>query len=369
MNKKNRLAKIFTFILLSCLFTKLIAADQNYGNSGEPISPKLVIGYDPYYIPSWSAAIIRAKKLFEKHLPRGSIVEFSAGSDQVTMAGLIEGKIHIAYLSDLQAIAATTRSEADLRIVGVLAFGSDLCNILVTRYNAPKFGDAKEAFKWLQGKQVAVPKGFCNDRFAQAIFQREKIEPSSYLDQSIASIAYGFRTNKIDAAVLWEPTASKLIQEGSARRVASGISIGENDAGFLVMRGDLIKQRPDIVKQWLQAELDAQLFIIEPKNSKVVASIVSQQTTGFSTKLLWFSFFAQRPSNEVGSNPRAIYYYTFTPEVTALITKGTSFLQSNKIIPNNKLRNDAVMAEYSEEVLKDRGLSTTAEIGEIQAKK
>jgi ABC-type nitrate/sulfonate/bicarbonate transport system substrate-binding protein len=61
--------------------------------------------------------------------------------------------------------------------------------------------------------------------------------------------------------VIWEPTASRLVQEGLARRIASGESVQENDGGFLAMRADLIKQRPDVVKAWLQAELDAQLFL------------------------------------------------------------------------------------------------------------
>jgi NitT/TauT family transport system substrate-binding protein len=48
------------------------------------------------------------------------------------------------------------------------------------------------------------------------------------------------------------------------------------------MRADLIKQRPDVVKGWLQAELDAQLFMGDPKNAREVIKMAKQQTTGFS---------------------------------------------------------------------------------------
>ena len=83
---------------------------------------------------------------------------------------------------------------------------------------------------------------------------------------------------KLDAAVIWEPTASKLVQEGLARRVITGVTPQENDGGFLAMRADLIKQRPDVVKAWLNAELDAQLFFTDPKNSQEIIRMARQQT-------------------------------------------------------------------------------------------
>ena len=89
-----------------------------------------------------------------------------------------------------------------------------------------------------------MPKGSCTDRFAQAVFKRYNIEPSEYLNQSIEVITSGFRANKLDAAVIWEPTASRLVQENLARKVATGASVNENDGGFMVMPQALIEQRP-----------------------------------------------------------------------------------------------------------------------------
>ena len=45
----------------------------------------------------------------------------------------------------------------------------------------------------LDGKRVAVPKGSCTDRFAQAVFKKESVTPGSYLNQSIEVITSGFR--------------------------------------------------------------------------------------------------------------------------------------------------------------------------------
>src|SRR3984893_13182494 len=136
----------------------------------------------------------------------------------------------------MPGIVSTTKQEvADIRLVAVVGMGCDQCNAFLVRTDAPKFANDQDALKWLDGKTVAVPKGSCTDRFAQAVFKGKNIKPSEYLNQSIEVITSGFRANKLDSAVIWEPTASRLIQENLARRVATGASVNERDGGFLVV--------------------------------------------------------------------------------------------------------------------------------------
>ena len=139
-------------------------------------------------------------------------------------------------------------------------------------------------------KTVAVPKGSCTDRYAQATFKKLNVTPKEYLNQNIEVITSNFRAGKLDGAVIWEPTASRLIQEGLARKVASGASVNELDRGFMVMPQALIEQRPDVVKGWLEAELDAQLFR-RPKDSAEIVKMAKEQTTGFSERVLWYSLY------------------------------------------------------------------------------
>ena len=362
----------FTFVSLATTFGIAIvsspyalAGDLDYGKVGDPIH--LVVGYQPYYTESWSGVVMRGKKLYEKYLPKGSTVEFAVGlQGAIIVNAMLAGKQHIGYVGDMPGIVSTTKQEvADIRIVATLGLGTDQCNIFLARIDAPKFANPKEAIKWLNGKQVAVPKGSCTDRFAQALFKKEGIEPAAYLNQNIEVITSGFRAGKLDAAVIWEPTASRLVQEGLAKRIASGASVNENDGGFLTMRADLIKQRPDVVKAWLNAELDAQLFLSDPKNALQVVRLAAEQTTGFSEKILWHSLYGKYPEAEGGAPVRVVLHYTITPEVSALITKATTFLYSIKSINVEKLRPEAVMPELTQAVLKERGL--TAPIGVVNA--
>lgn len=342
-----------------------IAGDLEFGKPGEPVN--LVIGYQPYYTESWSGVVMRGKKLYEKYLPKGSTVEFAVGlQGAVIVNAMLAGKQHIGYVGDMPGIVSTTKQQvADIRIVATLGIGTDQCNVFLARTDAPKFKNAKEGIKWLDGKRIAVPLGSCADRFAQEAFKKEGVTPAAVLNQNIEVITSGFRAGKLDAAVIWEPTASRLVQEGLAKRIASGATVGESDGGFLTMRADLIKQRPDIVKAWLNAELDAQLFLADPKNAMEVAGMAVQQTTGFTDKMLWASMYGKYAEESGGAPVRLNLPYTLTPEVVTLITSATTFLYTIKSINVDKLRPEAMMPEFTQAILKERGLSSP--IGKVTA--
>jgi NitT/TauT family transport system substrate-binding protein len=351
---------------LSALFAApAMAADIDYGKPGAPV--KLVVGYQPYYTQSWSGVVMRGKKFYEKYLPKGSEVEFQIGlQGAIIVNNMLAGKQHIGYKGDMPAIVSTTKQDvADIRLVANLGLAFDQCNVFLARNDAPKFQNPTQALKWLDGKTVAVPKGSCTDRFGQAAFTKLKLTPKEYLNQNIEVITSNFRAGKLDAAVIWEPTASRLVQEGLARRIASGASVEENDGGFMTMRYDLIRQRPDVVKGWLQAELDAQLFIADPKNATEVIKMAKEQTTGFSERVLWYSLYGTYDPKAGGHPVRNYFHFTFTPEVRELISRAATFLHSIKSINVEKLRPEAIEAKWTEEILKERGLK--APIGQVKA--
>jgi NitT/TauT family transport system substrate-binding protein len=362
------LAEFFALLILAVsLFTPApvrAAAEKDYGKQGDAI--ELVVGYQPYYTESWSGVIMRDKKFYEKYLPKGSNVNFQVGlQGAIIVNGMLAGKVDLGYVGDMPGIVSTSHPEVrDIRIVSVLGVGYDQCNSFLVRTDAPEFKSSDEAIKWLDGKRVAVPKGSCTDRFAQAVFKRYNIAPSEYLNQSIEVITSGFRAEKLDAAVMWEPTTSRLVLEKLARRVASGASVNERDGGFMVMPQALITQRPDIVKGWLQAELDAEMYFADSKNAMEIAGMAASQTTGFPQKALWQSAFGTTPKASGGTDTRITLAYGFTPDATELIQKASKFLVEIKSI-SAEIRPDAVMPQFTAEILKARGM--TAPVGEVKA--
>jgi NitT/TauT family transport system substrate-binding protein len=341
------------------------AADLDYGKPGDPV--QLVVGYQPYYSEAWSGAVIDGLQLWKKHLPPGSTVEFRVGlQGSIIVNAMLAGKESIGYLGDMPAIVgATKRQVADLRIVASIGLSHDQCNVIFVRNDAPQFATPIKAIAWLQGKQVAAPKGSCTDRFARAVFEKAHVTPADYLNQSIEVITSGFRAGKLDAAIVWEPTASRLVLQGLARRVATGNDVGEDDGAFIDMRADLIKQRPDIVKAWLETELEAEHFLADPKNASTVAALVQAQTTGFDKKQLWQALFGTYPTSAGGAPIRLIVPFGFTSDSLALIQKATAFLYSINSIDVPKLADDAVLPDLTATILKEQG--ETAPVGTIKA--
>src|SRR5260370_25965227 len=333
---------------LSALFAAgAMAADIDYGRPGAPV--KLVVGYQPYYTQSWSGVVMRGKKFYENYLPKGSEVEFQIGlQGAIIVNNMLAGKQHIGYKGDMPAIVATTKQDvADIRIVADLGLAFDQCNVFLARNDAPKFNNPTDALKWLDGKVVAVPQGSCTDRYGRATVEKLKIKPKEYLNQNIEVITSNFRAGRLDGAVIWEPTASKIVLSGLAKRIGSGATVQENDAGLMTMRYDLIKQRPDVVEPSLNADLDAPLFLSDSKNAMEVVKMAKEQTTGFTERELWYSLYGNYDVNAGGHPVRNYFHFTFTPEVRELIGRAAAFLFTVKSINVESLRPQAIEAKWT----------------------
>jgi NitT/TauT family transport system substrate-binding protein len=333
------------------------------GETGKPVT--LTVGYQPYYAESWSGLILREKKFYEKYLPKGSKVNFQVGLQGSVLVGqLLAGKQDIGYMGDMPAIVgASKRSTRDLRIVSTLGLASDQCAVFLVRNDAPQFADQKAAIKWMDGKTVATPQGSCTDRIAQATFKQEGVKPKEYLNQSLDVISSGFQSGKIDAAIVWEPTASRLVNAKIARRVGSGSLLNTLDAGFLVMSKDLLDKRPDIAQDWLKAELDAQRYLADPANADEIAAIAKRQTQGFGQQDMWDALYRDWPADKGGApnGVRVKLPFLVTPDAQAHITESAAFLQSIKAIAG-ALPPDVVDDSVAEKVLGEQSAP-----GEIKA--
>ena len=207
---------------------------------------------------------------------------------------------------------------------------------------------------------TASPHGSCTDRFARLAFKSAGIEPQSYLNQNIEVITTNFRAGKLDAAVVWEPTASKIVQSGLARRAASGEDFDALDGGFLIMLGELIKQRPDVHKGWLEAELDAQLFMLDPANAEEISKMLEKQTEQVDRKALWASLYGENPANVGGGNVKVQLDYIVNERVEKLIGEATAFLNSlpNKPAAEPKVRQGGIDDGVARQVLEARKLKS-----------
>lgn len=363
--------RIAVSLALACAVAMPLTSAQatvDFGKEGEPVH--LIVGYQPYYTESWSGVVINGKELWKKHLPEGSTVEFQIGLQGAIIVNAMTGeKQHIGYVGDMPGIVSTFRNlpdrgGTDIRIVATLGTSKQQCNIFLVRNDAPNFSNGREAVQWMEGKDTASPHGSCTDRFARLAFQQLGVTPNSYLNQNIEVITTNFRAGKLDAAVIWEPTATKIVQSGLARRAASGEDFDALDGGFLIMLNDLIEQRPDVHRAWLEAELDAQLFLADPANAAEVSRMAEEQTEQIDRKVLWASLYGENPKNEGGGEVKVQLDFIVSDRVRALIDEATEFLYSlpNKPASAPRVRDGAISDGVAREVLAKRGLESPVSI-------
>ena len=201
---------------------------------------------------------------------------------------------------------------ADIRLVAVNSV-DPMCQYLVVRSDAPIFKTRQEAFQWLNGKVVAAPKGSCADRFMNVLLEKEKIKPEAYLNQGNEVIVSNFRAKRLDAAVTWEPYIGKMVADGLVRIVTNGEPYNENNVTFVVMRADLIKKRPDVVKGWLNAELDAQHLPVRPEEREADRRSVRQGESGLHAEGLLGHALWNVSRRGGALQARPTFAFTFTP--------------------------------------------------------
>lgn len=331
----------------------------------------LTVGYQPYYTEAWSGVVMRGKEFWKKYLPKGSTVDFQVGlQGSIIVSQMLAGKQQIGYAGDMPAIVGVSkRSTRDLRIVATLGLSQDQCGIFLTRPDAPNFASQRDALAWFNGKTVATPQGSCTDRIAQATFDALGVKPAAYLNQSIEVITSSFQNHTIDGAIIWEPTASKLVNAGLAKRVASGALADQHDGGFLVMDKEFADKHPDVAKSWLRAELDAQRFLADPANADEIVRLAQSQTEGFSAADLRDSLYRKWPVDQGGNADGIRLRLPFVPtgESADLIKTAAEFLYRIKAIPAATLPDGAVQPDTASTVLRDAGVNATAGVGFVRA--
>jgi ABC-type nitrate/sulfonate/bicarbonate transport system substrate-binding protein len=310
---RRRCGAVAALCRLACatllpLASACAAADSRLGAPGTPV--QLSVGYMPYASSTWSGVVMRGKKFYEQHLPAGSSVTFASALDGAKVGAAVgAGQHHIGYLDDVATLRAA--APAEITLVAALGVSHDQCSVLLVRPDAPRFASGAAALGWLQGRTLAAPKDSCMERFARLLLRQPGVSANLVLDQNIEVITAGLRAGRLDAAVVSEPSASRLVGEGSARRVASGAGWQHVDAAGLVMRTELLAQRPDVALAWLRAELEAQQFLADPANAGEIMQIVAAQTSGFEPLDLWQGLYGRHAELEGGSSLRLALPFVF----------------------------------------------------------
>ncbi|MHC1711302.1 MAG: ABC transporter substrate-binding protein [Solidesulfovibrio sp.] len=335
---------------------------------------KFVVGFQPYDTISYPAIVNMQLGLWKKYVPAGTEIEFLPALQGTVVANnILAGKAQIGYMSVMPATILCSKPEqAEVKMVASLGMSEGTrCSLVMVKKDAPDFKDAEELARWLDGKVIAAPKGSASDQYLRSFFARYHVKPGEYLNQSIEVIGTNFRIGKLDAASLWEPTLSRIgsdVGEGIAKIAADGRACDNPDLGILCMRADFIKNHPDVAKGYLRSEMEAQRFVLDPKNWAQVVELVSKQASGIPKKVLWYSLYGQVPSNSTEKVREWKNFYFGDRENKNIVTIAP-FLFKEKVISMENLKPGTVDDSLAREVFKESGytpVSDTAALGVIE---
>lgn len=339
--------------------------DLAYGQQlkGKPV--KINVAVRPDWTQGWFGVINEEKQIWKKYLPEGSEVSFTHPiQGGIVTNELIANKTQIGHNGDAPGLISTfQRERVDIRAIGLIGSSPSgyHCYQILARTDAPDFKSSKEALQWFDGKVVATPKGSCSDRFFQDVFKREGIKPKEYLNQPIGVITTNLRTKKIDGAATWDPqgaAVSTIAGEGIAKIVATGQAWGERDSGTIVARKDFMDQNPEVVKAWLKAEIETQMWYYDPRNHAETLRIASKYVAGFTEKALWFSLAGLIPEPYYGGPIRDEKLFVWNDDVRALQKRVIAYLAQEKVIPGSELLPGAVDDSLAREAMKEMKVSS-----------
>jgi NitT/TauT family transport system substrate-binding protein len=317
------------FALLGLVAIPASATPEGPGDG----SMTLRVGYQPYFAEAWSGSLLRAQHLQAGRLPHNVTVEFRVGitGGGALVAARRRGDVDLAYLGIAPTLTVTQDvSQGDFRVIAVSSVSHRLCNVILAQSGAD-VSSVEASLRWLNGRQIAVPRGTCADLFLTDALERGNTKPARILDQAFDVLATSFRERRFDAVAIWEPIASDLVRSASAVRLLSGDALDEASATFLVGTAALLRDHPHVVRAWLDAERVAQRTLAASTPATFPADALMSQAANLSRETISTAW--SGPSTSPPTFPLAV-----TPEVTTPLEHAAERLARRGLLASPRLR-------------------------------
>jgi NitT/TauT family transport system substrate-binding protein len=339
--------------------TNVVRYDDIAAKAKQADGPAVAIATNYFlaWTGAWDSVVLREREIWKKWLPAGSTVEWKRnliGPPVITE--LLAGKQQLGYIGDNPSILSVTKRDiAELDLVAINTTSpTRMCGHVIVRKDAPMFAGYKDALQWLQHKALAAPKGSCADRLGQIVVKQAGIAVNWQQlapEVTITSLEAG----KIDAAVMFEPYASKALFDGVGRFVVSPAIYGETDANGIVVRRDFIDKNRAAVVAWLKADIEALLFLRD--NPVETVHILKKQLPEYTRENLWFAVYGSLPP-QTGAPSGTVLEgaFVYTPEVRGLIERVGAFLFESKVTQSATLPPGAVRDDLVNQAFRELGL-------------
>jgi NitT/TauT family transport system substrate-binding protein len=271
---------IFLLVLAGC------GSTSSSGNGGGSVT--LNLGYFPNLTHA-VALVGVGNGIFQKDLGPGVNLQkktFNAGPAEIQ--ALLAGSIDIGFVGPAPAISGYTQSHntALQVIAGAASAGVEFVVQANSKINSPAD---------LAGKKIADPqKGGTQDVALRTYLTQHGLKSSDnggnvqIISTDNASILTLFETGRIDGAWMPEPWATRLVVEGKGKVFLNENTLwpnGQFATTVVVVRQAFYKAHPDVVKKFLQADVETVQFIkANATQAQQIANNQIKAITGSATK-------------------------------------------------------------------------------------
>lgn len=237
MKKFLLVSLLATVLLTSC--TKKAAVKERTLNIG--IQPSAV------FIPLYVA---REKGWIEEALAPSNVKvayhDFESGPPM--NEGLAAGILDIVSTGDVPTVSAIAAGQK-VEVVGIPGNGPDAYAMLA-RADDTTINSGKD----LKGKKVATVVGSTGHNLTKKILTKYgyTFDDIEFINIGAGEVGIVLSTGQVDAAVIWEPNVTRLVDNGTAKIIETGSGNNLLGSNTFLARSEYVKENPDVIQVVLE---------------------------------------------------------------------------------------------------------------------
>lgn len=258
---------------------------------------KLAITYvtSPFNVPS---IVMRAKGYLDAAFkPLGitlSAPEITSGAQQVQ--ALAAGEVQIASVLGSASAILGQANGVDVKVIAAYSRNAEAYQIL-TRADGPK------TVAELKGKTIAGPKGTTLHQLLGAALAKDglKLADVNHVNMDLPTARAALLAGKVDAATLAGANAL-AVEAAGGRIVASGKGVIDPTI-VIAVRGDLLKDHPEVVEAYLTAHRQALEFMKTNPDEALKLAADDQKISLDDARrtLAWYDFALKMTDGDVAN--------------------------------------------------------------------
>lgn len=245
-----------------------------------------------------SSIVMRAKGfLDEEFKPLGIKIEspeITSGAQQVQ--ALAAGEVQIASVLGGSSAILGSANGVDVKVIAAYSRSPKAFSILVGK-------DGVADIKALRGKTVAGPKGTTLHQLLAAALVKNgmTLADIQHVNMDLPAARAALLAGKVDAATLAGNNAL-AVEAAGGRILATGEGLIEPTT-VIAVRGDLIKNHPEVVKAYLSAHRKALAFMKEnPEEALKLAAAEQKISIEDARRMMgWYDFSIRMTDNDVAN--------------------------------------------------------------------